>query len=111
MNIPILPSKSMDNVIANGHPEERKIIRMPKDFRDFAEFDIGDFVYTRNKAGQILVLTVAGSYKDDNENDSLSAYVASEIFSLIMGDDVRGYDVELVEGITLGCDPEILLVD
>jgi hypothetical protein len=56
-------------------------------------------------------LSVEKAYETDAKEDPLSAYVTSEIYKMLVGDAAHEYDVELVDGITLGCDPELLLID
>jgi hypothetical protein len=111
MNIPILPSKMMDKCISEGNVYERRLMRMPKDFRDFAEYIIGDFVYAKSKDGQIISLAVDQAYEEDVKTNSLSAFVATEIYNLLVGNSGGGFDVELVDGITFGCDPELIIVN
>ena len=111
MYLPIFPSKAMDSKILQGSLNERKLIRMPKKFRTEIEHDIGDFVYARSLVdGKIITLTVAPAHQPDVEADEMHAYVATEIYNLITSKGADA-DVNPVEGITLGCDPELILVN
>lgn len=111
MNIPVKPSEKMDSCIMTGKMNERKLIRMPKKFREMIEHDIGEFVYARAEDGSIITLMVENAYTEDVENDDMYAYVATEIHNLIVGKSSNDADIEPVQGITLGCDPELILVD
>lgn len=111
MDIPIAPSKMMDTVITEGKLNERKKIRMPDKFRAVVEYDIGEFVYLRTLDGKLITLTVDEAYDADEKIDDMKAYVAGEIHELIMASSMTEADVEPVSGITLGCDPELILVN
>ena len=111
MKLFIKPSEKMDAVAGEDAVLERRLIRTPKEFRDFAELALGEFLSIRTREGRPVSLAIEMAYSEDSEKDSMSAYVTSEIYELLLGKGVDGYDVELVDGITLGCDPELILVD
>lgn len=111
MRLFIKPSKEMNAKVGEAFLLERKAIRMPQDFREFAGLSLGDFLDMRTASGGMVTLAIEKAYGSDVEEDSLSAYVTSEIHQLLTGVDSDGYEVELVDGITLGCDPELMLVD
>lgn len=111
MDIPIAPSKKMDEAVEEGKTQERKIIRMPYDFRQMVEYEIGDFVYARTLDGSIIALSIEGAYHDDAQADDLRAYVTTEVYNMIVAPKATVADVEPVQGITLGCDPELILID
>lgn len=111
MYLPILPSKTMDQQLKDGVHKERRLIRMPRKFRTEIEHDLGDLVYARSmKDGKVIALTVTGAYHDDVENDDMHAYVTTEIYNLITKGGADA-DIQPVDGITLGCDPELILVN
>jgi len=111
MKLFIKSSKKMDAVTGEDALLERRLIRTPKDFRDFAELALGDFLSMRTKEGRPISLAIEMAYAEDIAKDSMSAYVTSEVYEILVGKTVDGYDVELVDGITLGCDPELILID
>ncbi len=115
MDIPLTVSEAMDKK-NNDKLSERRLIRMPEDFRNFYMIELHDYISIRSADKRnTIVLKVAPAYKEDVENDSLSAYVTSEVFEMsnIKGAKTtkRSQDVEIVQGITLGCDPEAFLVN
>ena len=116
MEIPLAISKAMDDQ-AENKVQERRLIRMPKDFREFYMFELYDYVSIRAvNSNKIIALQIAPAYKEDAENDSLSAYVSSEVFYLSRVTGIKDLkpgsrNVEMVQGITIGCDPELFLVD
>jgi hypothetical protein len=56
-------------------------------------------------------MRVDKAYTDDAMEEDLSAYVCSEVYKLIVAEKSTVADVEPVDGITLGCDPELILID
>jgi hypothetical protein len=112
MEIDLRISSCMDDVPDDKKRRESKSIRMPKDFRQLAEYNLGDWITTRGKDGNIISLVVEPAYGDDVKRDSLRAYLTSENHKLITGKSSDGTaNVDLVEGITLGCDPELMVID
>ncbi len=110
MKLSIKPSKEMDGKTNEESLLERRLIRAPKEFRNLTEIYLGDFLDMKTTDGGVISLAVDRSYEEDTKADPLSAYVTSEVFETLFGDGSDGYDVDLVEGITLGCDPELILV-
>ncbi|HUV84796.1 MAG TPA: hypothetical protein VMV86_03755 [Methanosarcinales archaeon] len=114
MEIPLTISEVMDAKEENKLLE-RRLIRMPRDFRDLFMFKLHDYISIRSvSSNKIVVLQIAPAYKEDAERDPLSAYVTSEAFgaSKVKGAEKTAYrNIEVVQGITLGCDPELFLID
>lgn len=110
MKLSIKPSKEMDGRTNEESLLERRLIRAPKEFRDLTEIYLGDFLDMKTTDGGVISLAVDRACEEDTKVDPLSAYVTSEVFEILFGDGSDGYDVDLVEGITLGCDPELILV-
>jgi hypothetical protein len=115
MEILLTVSETM-NERSKSDPDEHRVIRMPKEFRDNFMFSLHDYVSLRGADGKIIALRILPAYKEDAETDSSSAYLTSNIFAAtkIVGKELANkkiQNVELVQGITLGCDPELFLVD
>jgi len=109
MNIPTRVSKSMDVL---QEKEERKLIRISRELRDFYQINVNQFLNLKSKDGKIVTLRVAPAYKEDIEANPMIACVSSKIFeALKLENAVQSPEVELVKDITLGCDPEFFLVD
>jgi hypothetical protein len=103
MNIPTRISKSMD---ALHEKEEQKLIRIPSELRNFYQININEFLNLKSKDGKIVTLRVAPAYKKDLETSPMLACVSSKIFeALKLENAVQSPEIELVEDITLGCDP------
>jgi len=108
MDIPVKVSQKMDKV--ENIFESRKI-RAPREFREFFELTLGDFVTVRANDGTLMSFMVDKAYEEDTKEDSLCAYVTSHIHKLITNPLAQSCDLELVDGITLGCDPELMIID
>lgn len=105
MELPLKISKEMD---AKG---ESRTMRMPREFREFAEFDVGDLVTAREKDGHATYFYVERAYAEDVLIDPMSVFVTTENFNRIMTKLSKVCNVDAVEDITLGCDPELMVVD
>jgi hypothetical protein len=88
-------------------------IRMPRDFRELYGFRLHEFVTLKSVIGSTVTLLIARAHAEDANRDSLTTYVTQNAFDTLKTKDVKEeiQEVELVEGITLGCDPEFFLVD
>jgi len=110
MKIPIKTSWTMDNAKENIIQESR-VIRAPREFRQFADLHLGDFVTLRAHNGELLLLTIEKAYDDDVKADSLCAYLTSRIYNLVAEKQAQVCNLNIVNGITLGCDPELMIID
>jgi len=109
MNIPTRISKNMDIFHEKG---EQKLIRISAELRDFYQIDVNQFLNLKSKDGKIVTLRVAPAYKEDLKINPMIACVNSSIFeALELENAIQSPEVELVEDITLGCDPEFFLID
>jgi len=108
MQIPLVVSVTMNNEDKKDSPT----IRMPADFRELYGFVLHEFI-TLKSIGKLVTLQILRAHKADAENDSLSAYVTQETYDILGVKDSTDsiQEVEIVEGITLGCDPEFFLLD
>ena len=112
MIIEIKVSETMDNIDKSYPYLENRIARIPLEKRTLLGIDLGTFIFLREKTGSILTLQVANAFSEDVIDDPSVIYITSEIFNKI---DIKPHtnvvSIETVSGITLGCDPEIFLVD
>lgn len=107
MNISLKISNKMDT---SGNVDDLRVARLPRDARELYEYPLGCFISARGKNGQLISLRVEPAYEADAKEDSMSMYVSSSVFNQIAA-TYGSADVEMVEGITLGCDPELMVVD
>ncbi len=108
MDIPVKISNAMDNAKTIN---ESRIIRAPREFRELFELRLGDFVVIRNNDGRLMSFALEKAYDEDVKNDPLAAYVTSRIHATIVKGTAQSCDLDLVKGITLGCDPELMIID
>lgn len=108
MQIPLVVSEIMNN----EDMKDNFTIRMPKDFRDLYGFVLHEFI-TLKSTGKLITLQILRAHEPDAKDDSLSAYVTQEIYDVLRVKDSTEtvQEVEIVEGITLGTDPEFFLLD
>lgn len=93
---------------------ENRLVRVPQELRDRSNLREGEFINLRTKEGKVVTLKVSLAYVQDAEADPLSAYVSKEIFDLLYLEEYeKKYEqnIEVIDNITLGCDPEFFLVD
>jgi hypothetical protein len=111
MDIPIKISATMD---AKNNPFESRVARLPKLTRDTHNFPLGEFITLKNKQGRATGLPVEPAYSADTAADPLAIYVTSAVFKGLATRKAvssTSCDVELVDGLTLGCDPELIILD
>ena len=108
MDIPVKVSKMMNN--AEGIIESRTI-KVPRDLRESAKLNLGDFVAVKTNDGRFISLVVEKAFGEDAKADSFCAYVTSRIHPIITKGGTQDCDLDLVNGITLGCDPELMVID
>jgi len=108
MQIPIAVSKVMGT---NQDSEifENKLIRIPAVLRELLGVEVHTFLNLQTKTGENISLIVEKAYKEDGQADGLKAYLTRDTFALLS--EEAGKNVELCEEITLGCDPEMVIVD
>jgi hypothetical protein len=110
MQLAIVVSNKMDSLVDDDFLAERKRLRVPKDLRAALNLELDTYIYLRTKTGEIISLMLSTAYKEDAEKSSATAYATSEVVNLLTEGNYK-HEIGKCETITLGCDPEILLVD
>jgi hypothetical protein len=100
----------MNREIGQNEDYEHRIIRVPADYRIANKLCVGDFIHLRNRDGHHEAFQVSEAFKEDVAADSMSAYVTTSVYDRVVSEAPKK-EVNLVTGITLGCDPEVFLVD
>jgi len=108
MDIPVKISRKMDSV--ENISEARKI-RAPREFREFLDLKLDDFVTIRATNGKLICFMIDKAHEEDTKADPLCAYVTSDIHKQITNALAQSCDLDPVDGITLGCDPELMVID
>lgn len=115
MQIELKISKKMDEVYRSWHGKnESRRIRVPLDLRDMMNIKSYTFLTLKTRHEEIVSFEVWPAYKEDAIKDPMSAYVTREVFDLIKIEGEKTIESEVIspeEGITIGCDPELFLVD
>jgi len=111
MKIDIKISNTMTKECDWNRGFENRIIRLPLHCRQEFNLSNHDFVNLNTKDGIPLNLQIAPAFKEDVAEDPTSAYVTAEVFEVLEGNSLRAKDVETVKNITLGCDPELFIID
>jgi hypothetical protein len=108
MQIPIAVSNVMETR-RESEILESKLIRVPAGLREHLGIELHTFLNLQTKTGENISLIVEKAYKEDGEKDPLKAYLTSSTHALLS--DTAENNVELCQEITLGCDPEMLIVN
>jgi len=114
MRISIRISSLMENRSRYPGSGENRYIRVPFELRDICELKVGSFVNLRSTGGKIVTLKVNPAYNKDVTTDPLSAYVSRGVFEALeleLGKKRYEQEIDVIEGMTLGCDPEFFLVN
>ena len=88
---------------------EDQSVRVPRDLRDLLDVEVGQFMSFRTLDDRILSLQIMPAFEEDLFQDSTVAYVTPATHALLVKED-NSAELKIVEGITLGCDPEFFLV-
>lgn len=108
MNLNIAVSKAMD--AQKDQLYENRIVRISQMGREFYGVQLDDRVTLRALDGKVIVLRVAEALKADLSDEYTFVSVTSKIGKMLGLKDY-GNVVWKVEGITLGCDPELFLIN
>jgi hypothetical protein len=111
MDTPIRISDRMTNPADGEVIRESRVVRVPKDARKHLGYNLGDFISLRTRDGALISLQVEPAYDEDVKSDSLTLYLAKDVFDRVATVYSQSCDVQLVDGITLGCDPELMVID
>lgn len=112
MKIKINPSSTMDKIKETNPYLEDRVIRIPLENRNILGIEIGSFISFKGKKKDTVTLQVINAFYEDMIEDPSVAYVSSDTFERIdVRSKVNTVDIELIDGITLGCDPEIFLIN
>jgi len=114
MRISIRVSKLMEERSKYAGSSENRYIRIPFELRDICELNVGSFINLRSNTGKIVTLKINLAYGKDVEIDPLSAYVSRGVFDALELESRKEryeQEIDVIEGMTLGCDPEFFLVN
>lgn len=110
MEINISVSNTMNKEVGWNDDYEHRVIRVPANYRATKGLLVGDFIYLKNKEGNRESFQIAEAFKEDVATDSEVAYVTTSIYERVVR-ETPTKEINLIDGITLGCDPEVFMVD
>jgi hypothetical protein len=110
MRLNINVSETMDKESKKNDGYEDRILRVPQACRHKFTLGLGDFVRLRNRFGGIETFQVAEAFKEDLIVGEDCVFTTGKVFSKLLIESSNKGDVEKVQGITLGCDPEVFLI-
>lgn len=111
MEIRIKISDTMDTAVGLGRTQENRTVRVPMAYRRKHNLSIGEFVCFRQRVGRVEVLQVQEAYFDDANEDNECAYITSVNAEKLLIRLEGMQELSRIENITLGCDPETILMD
>ena len=109
MQIELKASASMG---ASHEKSEARKVRIPVELREIYGLECGQHVTFRGANGDLVTLRVDFCFKEDLAADDTAAYVAPSAMKLLdpTFSTITVGEVEMVGGITLGCDPEFFVI-
>jgi len=90
---------------------EDKMLRVSQRLRFKLGIEVGKYLSFDTVNGESITLQIAPAFKEDCGEDDCICYVTERVFKFINVENTNKYNVTAVKGITLGCDPELFLVD
>ena len=111
MEILIKISETMNKEAAMNYSYENRIIRIPAVCRQKYDLKIHDFITLRDRKGELLTLQIVEAYKEDIAIDPLTAFVTAKTYDNLYVTNTKLQEICPITNITLGCDPELYLVD
>lgn len=114
MKLNIRVSKAMMSPKAPFGQIEQYVVRVPDHLQRALDIEVGQTLYLKTIDGGNLVLTVYPALGVDEWYDSESAFVVKCVFDRVNIENKKRVESKLkpVEGgVSLGCDPEFLVVD
>lgn len=99
--------------VSKAMPEsEYRIIRVPKALRDKYRLDLGGFINLRTKSGALITLQIEPAFEYDLKFDDSYAFLTENVFNSLKLDNIsENCEINVVNNITLGCDPEFFLIN
>lgn len=110
-NIKIKTSEIMTKYLG-FYINENRMLRIPKVLREQLNFEVGQQILMKTISDESIILHIGNCYLSDLEDDETFCYVTKHIFEKINIDiNTNKFNIECIDNITLGCDPEFFLID
>lgn len=111
MFIRIRRSRRMDETSTWVNGFESRNIRLPASLRAYYALGIGEFVRMARKDGGFMTLYVTEAHSADLNVAADYASVTTNNYEQLLVTDEQAVELHRISGITLGCDPELFLVN
>lgn len=111
MEIPIKISSTMNKEATTNNSYENRVIRIPAICREKYKLKLHDFITLKDYKNDLLTIQIAEAYKEDVSTSSPVAFVTERIYDSLYLTTTEFKEVHKVKNITLGCDPELYLID
>lgn len=105
-----IKTSNIMNQISGDYENENTLIRVPRLLRETLNLVIGQDLAFTSVNGNPVLLKVFPAYKEDAITDDAYCYVTHNTFTLI-NTALSNLQTKPITSITLGCDPELFLVD
>lgn len=111
MRFPIDVSATMTGESEWNQQFENRIIRLPRHARERYGLPTGSFVHLRTNTGDMMALQVIPAFIEDSAKGNDVGYVSDATMKQLQVVNHGIQEVERVNNITLGCDPEVFITD
>ena len=111
MELPIEISMTMNKEATTNFSYENRVIRMPAICREKYKLTLYEFITLRDHKDGLITLQIVEAYREDVLINPAVAFVTEEIYNRLCLTTTEFKEIHRVKGITLGCDPELYLVD
>lgn len=111
MELPIEISKTMNKEATANHAYENRVIRIPAICREKYKLTLHEFITLRDHKDELMTLQIVEAYREDVLINPSVAFVTEEIYNSLYLTGTEFKEIHRIKGITLGCDPELYLVD
>ena len=110
MEINIDVSNTMNKESGWNDYYEDRILRIPASYRARLGLCVGDFTHLKCVDGVHEMFQVAEAFREDVARNPNTAYATTKVYESVVGGRSNS-EIHLVSDITLGCDPEMYMVD
>lgn len=111
MRIPIKISNTMNKEATVNYSYENRVIRISAACRKKYDLNLYDFITLKSHKKGLLTLQIVEAYKEDILTNNSVAFVTTEIYNNLYITEIELQEVHPVKGITIGCDPELYLIN
>ncbi len=118
MQLNLKVSEIMESTESRTKEHEHRLIRLPIAIREALKLELDSFLHLKDRKGGTLTLQISEAYASDAELDQFCGYITNENYNRleiiqhsIAQEYINSGEVYRVNGITLGCDPEVFLVN